>query len=543
MEIKKTEQGSDRMDLNSAIADAEAAWLIEIMEFLQPEDALRYGMACSKTLMYVTSERLWEKFASSLLDEQERFTTQRSQKQSLGSSVNLTHEVMSALSCLQVPTSRELYCCFRKLRTSMLGWFRILPPTNYIDQPRGGLVHIYRHNLRTYHHQLTSKVVLRVYDAVGVLTKRFSVIYDEDKRGLYCCEAPSRRDYCMSFSPPDCINLRDARSEQDIAYQMKPLRRSVELFSCKTGVALSRLNSVMDTVKGVIGLYSAPYGPHGMELLQVSLVEYQESEILTSIDTAADSSDDDDDDDDDDGDEVFYEVDSDEDDGDYNNENDGDEDENNDDDDGNDINVIYYDALEATNNSDGNGDGAGVNDDGSIVVVGDRTIDDGNEGNYNGSSEHDEDYSDSTEAASEFYFIEGLKIIGDPNVPAGQLSFRVDVTELSDFHAWISADARPIVHIDEHGTHQITWIALRQQDIVAAYRGKGQINIVPGRWQPEWVDITFIIYRTGSTNGAFSVIWDDVGEQFRHMMDFRQFRCAGEAEAPTLDVPQRWAFS
>ena len=146
----------------------------------------------------------------------------------------------------------------------------------------------------------------------------------------------------------------------------------------------------------------------------------------------------------------------------------------------------------------------------------------------------------SGESKGPFYVINGLKITGDPNVPAGQLSFTVDVTYLKDFHSWILSDDRPIVLFREDGVIETTMMTDRQNNIHAAYRGKGQINRDPDLWDPEWVDLTLIVYvnPVGARGACFSIVWDDIGETYRHLMDFKSFQ--GQ-NYPPIEPPLNWS--
>ena len=47
----------------------------------------------------------------------------------------------------------------------------------------------------------------------------------------------------------------------------------------------------------------------------------------------------------------------------------------------------------------------------------------------------------------------------------------------------------------------------------------GQINMVPGQWQPEWVPATVLVYGP-PLDGVLTVIFEDEGEPFRHAIDF-----------------------
>jgi hypothetical protein len=138
-----------------------------------------------------------------------------------------------------------------------------------------------------------------------------------------------------------------------------------------------------------------------------------------------------------------------------------------------------------------------------------------------------------------YYVVDGLKVTGDPNVPAAQLSFTVDVTDSREFYSWIVEDRRPIIFFSNNGVVDATLMSERQSNIRAAYRGKGQINRLPNVWDPEWVDLTLVIYNDSSSNGAtFSIVWDDIGEPYRHLMDFLPF---SGRKYPSIEPPLSWS--
>ena len=83
------------------------------------------------------------------------------------------------------------------------------------------------------------------------------------------------------------------------------------------------------------------------------------------------------------------------------------------------------------------------------------------------------------------------------------------------------------------GVVAVTFMDDRINNIRSAFRGKGQINRIPGAWSSEWVDLTLIHYTNTTLYGAFSIVWDDEGEDFRHLMDFVSFRC--KHVVPSLD--------
>lgn len=120
--------------------------------------------------------------------------------------------------------------------------------------------------------------------------------------------------------------------------------------------------------------------------------------------------------------------------------------------------------------------------------------------------------------------LQALKITGDRNVPAGKYSFCIDLLNTIDLHVPFVQDTRPIIIFppDRDNPVLTNW----EQRIPAMQfcaRGLGQINRVPGVWNPEWVRCGFVLYKMpiGDQRAMFSIIWDDENDNFRHAMDFR----------------------
>lgn len=59
-------------------------------------------------------------------------------------------------------------------------------------------------------------------------------------------------------------------------------------------------------------------------------------------------------------------------------------------------------------------------------------------------------------------------------------------------------------------------VDLEQRPVARVYPAKGQINKIPGVWEPEWVDAFLLVY----DNGWFSMLWQDSDRAWRHIMDF-----------------------
>ena len=113
--------------------------------------------------------------------------------------------------------------------------------------------------------------------------------------------------------------------------------------------------------------------------------------------------------------------------------------------------------------------------------------------------------------------LEGLKVVGDANVPASKLSFVVDSSQQFAAAERLAMDHRLVVAFPPEGA-VIADLGLRRDNIAAWYRGMGQINRIQGVWEPDWVGIDFLVYKSGPV--GFSVLWDEQGEVIRHIIDF-----------------------
>lgn len=118
--------------------------------------------------------------------------------------------------------------------------------------------------------------------------------------------------------------------------------------------------------------------------------------------------------------------------------------------------------------------------------------------------------------------LQGLKLTGDPNVPAGNLSFCVNVADTCDIDLEIQRDRRPLVLFDALGNVALMEIRSRRASIKSWTKGFGQINRDPSNWAPEWVGCNLIVYDQIENGAAFIIMWDDESEAFRHAMEFQQ---------------------
>jgi len=115
------------------------------------------------------------------------------------------------------------------------------------------------------------------------------------------------------------------------------------------------------------------------------------------------------------------------------------------------------------------------------------------------------------------------KVTGDPNVPAGKVTlFTLDLTPTTGRyrgyeegpHGNVLPD-RPIVAFQEDG---MSYVNMRERDVLARYRAKGQMNYLPGVWDPCWSRGQLLIYEDDLP--CFSMLFEDDGEHFRHMIDY-----------------------
>ena len=113
----------------------------------------------------------------------------------------------------------------------------------------------------------------------------------------------------------------------------------------------------------------------------------------------------------------------------------------------------------------------------------------------------------------------GLKLTGDPNIPARNLTFMVNAADSVSLSAVVHSigpdTALHVYSIDRVISR--TTLRDRLSDIVMCLNGKAQVNAFHDLWDPAWEDITFVLYRiTEENRTSFSVIFRDM----QYMMDF-----------------------
>lgn len=103
--------------------------------------------------------------------------------------------------------------------------------------------------------------------------------------------------------------------------------------------------------------------------------------------------------------------------------------------------------------------------------------------------------------------LRGLKVTGDENVPAGQLSFVID---LLDVHPLDGEEEAQFLHYFDEDDGEIISISERLPSIKLWANGRGQVNMEPFTWAPQWENCSLIFYDPPVGNGVrYSIIWED----------------------------------
>lgn len=402
--------------LHVALANAESEWLFEIFYFLTPGEALNYGSTCKLARRLVCHNYLWDFYSTKFLA-------------SIQSPERKNEFVQEAVLTLNFPSTLALYSCLSKARNSLIGWYRIIPcsqkdlPEEQIPSPRGGLVCL---RLNTLNNGCPAEVVtLEIIEPTGRALCQMKVAYSEGRQKL-TCYMERKELFVLEFFQRGGVKMESIARNSN--FLLQPLPHNFQRSKAKH--CLLTQSAVLKNISSILGLFVAPYGSHGLELIHVSLIENDER-VLEAIDIQ------------------------------------------------------------------------------------------------------------SSESNKPFYVINGLKVTGDPNVPAAQLSFTVDVTQTTDHDSWITLDTRPTLLFSGNSVMNTTFMGDRQQNICSAYRGKGQINRESDVWDPEWVDMSLLVYINPlfSDGANFSIIWDDVGESYRHAMDFLPFN----GDYPSIEPPLSWS--
>eukprot|EP00798_Chlamydomonas_sp_ICE-L_P020456 gene20456-27245_t len=137
-------------------------------------------------------------------------------------------------------------------------------------------------------------------------------------------------------------------------------------------------------------------------------------------------------------------------------------------------------------------------------------------------------HSGDMDESSEVNFVEGFKVIGDVNVPAGEVSFAVDLRRFAlgrfdgvSLHTGDTFEG-PIVSFNGHG---VIAEDLEGRRIAARFAGLGTTNSYPGTWRPEFESVELLLYETDEGQidlTMFSVMW--TSDRTWDLADFTPYR-------------------
>ena len=119
--------------------------------------------------------------------------------------------------------------------------------------------------------------------------------------------------------------------------------------------------------------------------------------------------------------------------------------------------------------------------------------------------------------------LRGDKVTGDPNVPAGHLSFRLvcdaaSAEELESQSAPPSLGQTPHLYrqfVSEDGPPNVVNLRERMHRVEFLVSGTGQINVEPREWEPHQVDLRAVFFKPGDELFC-SILW----LEDRHVIDF-----------------------
>ena len=391
----------------------------DILKFLDPVECCILGLGCRTIHRLTEDERVWRHYCLMIRGFQaEKFQSLPFLKL-LKSSVGF-------------PTFKVLYVQLRSLAFSLIGTFRLMPPFSTLSLNGGLYCGRFVDNKLLFH--MVNTAGNSVNDG-----NSFFIRYDATRKSLVASPCLSGPGFEMMIKLDTQINISNfeetvpnggsAGGLLEMNGTRRPPTESVKTIlkampsCCSPAVVPSTCE--LRTLFFCVGLFVAPYGAHGLEILHISL---QKSEKEVNMDS----------------------------------------------------------TTMGTHNQNERGSFGGSF---------------GNFGNF---------------------MLQGLKISGDPNVPAGELSFCVDMSNIIDPRAAYLADQRPVVTFPiDSASPEIFSLEERLDCMLFWARGYGQINRNPPVWDPEWVGCSYILYNSPLKNNArFSIIWDDESDFFRHAIDF-----------------------
>lgn len=368
--------------------------IYEITGFLSAEECCKFSMSTKAIQRMIDSDKIWDFYSLTRI------------KGFADTEFDNNYEKIRTLkNLLGYKKSKDFYVSFRLLEFNILGWFRALPPFTLYDN--GGL----------YCGRITSgEFLYQLVNAHGDIVGNeysFKIRYDKGANSLVAKSYGSEgKTYVLKLGKE--ILFVETRTSTS---RVVPIHAAMVLATLPNNANLSRALSAVSkpyVLESCFGLHTAPYGTHGLEILNVSLHDRSDDCWIKPMRGITSSFD--------------------------------------------------FGELQ----------------------------------------------------------LHGLKIKGDPNVPAGQISFCININSLVNPQQAVQRDQRIIVSFPPN-SREPDFISLEERldSIASWYRGYGQINRRPSVWNPEWVSCSLILYQNPLVSGArFTILWDNETEYYRHAMDF-----------------------
>jgi hypothetical protein len=227
--------------LSKLVAQSSGLFL-DIALFLQPDDCMLLSSTARAFRSILSSEYLWRHFANSIPGFR-------------GTDSNrLDH-----LRQLFVMTSRQFFETFRRIQFPLLGWFRL----KHSPGPLNGGLYCVRlvQKKRLGLTSQSQELVCQRADCRGSLTNdSYSITYDPAQKVIVSRKGLFR--YKLRFDSG--ISMF---SGNGLCIELEPLPPLLPPIGTDSGAYLLH-KSQIDTC---LGLFTAPYGSHGIEILHLSI--------------------------------------------------------------------------------------------------------------------------------------------------------------------------------------------------------------------------------------------------------------------------------
>lgn len=381
----------------------------DVLNFLTPKECCKLGLSCHSIIRFTEDERVWRHYSLMYI---KGFQAEKFQ------SLPFLKLLKSAIG---FPNFKHLYVMLRSLEFSLIGSFRLMPPFSTLNLNGGLYCGRFAESKLLFHRVNTAGNT--VHDG-----NSFFIRYVPERKALVASPCLSGPGYEKMIKLDSQINIIPIEEGQMIIdNECNSVSRSKEITilksipsCCSSAVSLPRCEIRM--LLSCLGLFVAPYGEHGLEILHISIHQDGKNPSMQQFNNLED-------------------------------------------------NEMQIDRVDSSQ--------------GNIML-------------------------------------QGLKISGDPNVPAGELSFYVDMNNMVDPRAALFADQRAVVTFPpDSRSPEILSLEGRLDSMLFWARGYGQINRNPPTWDPEWVSCSYILYNTPLKNNVrFSIVWDDESDFFRHAIDF-----------------------